>query len=136
MTSGIKFICFGDSVDNLKKAIEFSIIGLTKRHIFTKGEPLYFAIKAKNEWKVCGRANAGEETDLNPFEDPGRFYTYTVNDFEACVPYNIKSKSQQLLGTYWALNFQTPRIINNEEYCSFIIDSFIPTDNDSMLSQL
>lgn len=136
MTTNIKFICFGNSVNNLKNAIEFNIIGLPKRHLFNEGEQLYFAIKVNKEWKICGRANAGKETDLNPFENPGRFYTYTVTNFEACIPYDIRLMSRQILGPYWALNFQTPRVIDNKEYCQFIQNSFISTDTETMLSKL
>ena len=136
MVRGFKFICFGDSVINLKEALEFNVIGLTQRHHFAEGEPLYYAIKSKNEWKVCGRAKAGKETDINPFENPGRFYTYTVTDFEACIPFDIKQKSQQCLGPYWALIFQRPKVIESQEYNQFIVDSFRTTDKKSMLSEL
>lgn len=131
-----KFICFGSSVENLRTAIEFNIIGVTKRHPFIKGESLYFAIKAGNEWKVCGRAKAGEETDLNPFNNPGRYYTYTITEFEACKPFTIKAKSQEVLGPYWALNFQTPRKINNPIYIEFIEGNFDITNSDDMLADL
>ena len=136
MADSFKFICFGSSIENLRNALEFNIIGLTKRHSFAKGEELYFTIKTNGEWKVCGRAKAGEETDLNPFINAGNYYTYTITEFEACEPYEIRRRSQDILGPYWALNFQTPRIINNDEYAQFIIGNFIVTDIDEMLSSL
>lgn len=130
---GFKFICFGNSVDNLKMAIEYGIIGLAKRHSFTTGERIYFVIKSENEWKVCGRAEAGDETDLNPY---GKYYTYTVSHFEACIPFSINEKSRQILGIYWGLNFQTPRTINNSEYVQYIERSFKQCNNKEMLQTL
>ena len=132
----IKFICFGTEIDNLRMTFDYNIIGIPKRHQFNKNDRLYLAIKAGGKWFVCGRAQAGQETDLNPFNNPGRYYTYLISNVEACVPFSINQKSRELLGDYWALMFQTPRYVENDKYIEFLNKEFKKIDNEKMFEIL
>ena len=51
---------------------------------------------------------------------------------ELGIPFDIKQKSQQCLGPYWALIFQRPKVIESQEYNQFIVDSFRTTDKKSI----
>ena len=134
--NAIKFICYGSSVDNLRATFVFSIIGTPKKTSFKEGERVYFVLKRDKAWYVCGRGNVKEETDLNPFENPNGFYTFLVTDIEACIPFTINQKCQEILGQYWGLIFQTPRAIENKEFSHFIESSFHPVDSEEMIASI
>ncbi len=132
----IKFICFGTEIDNLKMTFEYNIIGIPKRHQFNKNDIIYLAIKVGNDWFVCGRAQVEQETDLNPFINPGRYYTYMISNVEACEPFSINQISRELLGNYWALIFQTPRYVENDKFIDYLCTEFKGTDHKRTLEIL
>ena len=131
-----RLIPFGESVTNLELCVKYNVIGLTKRTNISEGERLYFTVKRGSKWRVCGRAKFLAETEDNPFDNPGRYYTYSVKDIEACTPFEINTVLKDQLGAYWGLVFQSPRIIENESIQKYIEENFKTVDYSKMINAL
>lgn len=133
MNNGIRFICFGDSIENLRLSCEYNVIGVPKRVNFQENEEVYMVVKVKNIWYVCNKANVQRETDMNPYEE---YYTYAIDNIVACKPFGINMKCREYLGIYWGMIFQRPRIISNEDFCSFVIRNFCEISIGEMFQKL
>lgn len=133
MENSVKFICYGESVENLKISIEFNVIGIPNRSHFEENEDVYLAVKVKGLWVVCGKASILYETEINPFE---KYYTYSIGRLITCKPFAINAMSKQILGSYWGLIFQRPKRVTNKEFSEYIQNNFVETSPDEMLEQL
>ena len=131
-----RLVPFGESEKNLATCMKYSIIGIRKKTKIEKGELLYLTIKKNKTWYLCGKAVFDAETEVAPFDNPERYYTYTVKDIVTCKPYEIGSVLRENLGQYWGLVFQTPRIIKNETVENYIEKGFVETKSDEMLKMV
>lgn len=115
----IRLICFGESKENLDKAIKYSVIGTKTKISFDKnGEQLYFVLKENGEWKVFARAISGMQTDLYPFDDGYSYYTFEVTSVERCQPFGIREIMREYLGVYYGLKLQQPSRIEIHGFIS------------------
>ena len=134
--SNIRVLCYGDSIDNLKDTFEYHIIGVPKRTNFSQEDVIYIALKIQSYWYICGKTTIIAETDLNPFIGRGNYYTYSTSECIACYPIKINDKSREILGQYWGLIFQNPRVIKDEEYKDFVESSFMPCTEEILFSEI
>ena len=58
----IRLICFGESTTNLDRSIKYKIIGTRRVTHFEEHEQLYYLIKIKGKWYMCGKSLAGKPT--------------------------------------------------------------------------
>lgn len=131
-----RLIPFGDSVENLELCVKYNVIGLPRRTTITEGDQLYFSVKKSGKWYICGRAKYLTETEDNPFENPGRYYTYSVKEVESCRPFEINAILKEQLGAYWGLVFQSPKKIKNKAVERYIEEGFNVIDKSKMFNIL
>ena len=134
--SAIRLICFGESIDNLKKAIDYKVIGTKRKYNFEKGEQLYFVLKVNKVWCVCARANTNVATDSYPFDDGNSYYPFSINRIETCEPFSIVELCQQYLGPYWGLKLQQPTIIDSENFLAAIKERFKPIEYNLLMEKI
>lgn len=131
-----RFIPFGESKENLAICLKYHTIGIRRKTNIDKDEILYLTLKKNGVWYVCGKAKYLDETEDAPFENPERYYTYSVTDLVVCEPYGVSEVLRDNLGNYWGLIFQSPRVIENSIVEGYIEQNFIKTSNEKMLEMI
>ncbi|SHH92903.1 hypothetical protein SAMN02745229_01199 [Butyrivibrio fibrisolvens DSM 3071] len=121
---GAYLICFGDSENNLRKAIREKVIGIYLSMTFDMNEKAYMIIKKNNEWNVVARANVVGKSDKNPFDKPNKYKTYDIVNVEECKPYSITKILRSELGNMYGLVLRTPKLITASKLVEQLEDGF------------
>lgn len=121
-----RLVCYGDSMSNLKMSVRYRVVGLRRPMVIDAEDVLYLVCKTNGIWTVYGRANIGDATLDNPFDEPEKYYTYVLDNIVACKPFGINEICKKQLGQYWGLYLQKPIELKNSELVKSIENSFVP----------
>ena len=119
-----RFLCCGKSFENLNTCLKENVIGYKTLINLDRNERIFIVYKYNNEWMICASGVVEDKIEYNPFTEGIYKSVYKIGSVTYTVPFSINEKSRELLGTYWGLNFQSPKMIKSKDYIEYISNNY------------